>query len=194
MDESTASRVFEPFFTTKDVGKGTGLGLASVHGTVTQSGGSIRVQSRVGQGTTFFVDLPRHTAQSRQARLDGGSGTLLLVEDQSAVRRIMAEAIGRLGYDVHTAADGEEALAKLALLERVQLVLTDVVMPRMSGIELATHIAERWPGLPVLLMSGFVNDATVREVVASGRRVLAKPLELRELAAAIHEARVEPSS
>jgi signal transduction histidine kinase/CheY-like chemotaxis protein len=164
MDEDTKGRLFEPFFTTKPSGQGSGLGLAIVYGIVRQNGGHVVVRSQVGQGSRFDVYLPRTDAVVAAASRTpatvrrGLTGTLLLVEDEDAVRQLARIALERDGYRVLQAASGEEALALIAR-ERVRpdLVLTDVVMPGLDGRQLVARLREQLPGVPVLLMSGYAG-------------------------------------
>ncbi|MBX9608480.1 MAG: PAS domain S-box protein, partial [Gammaproteobacteria bacterium] len=162
MDASTREQVFDPFFTTKSVGKGTGLGLAMVYGFAKQSAGDIEVVSQPGQGSEFSLLLPACDAQEPAAApladlaadsARGGGETVLLVEDEATVRKLTRELLENDGYHVLEAADAEEALA-LALRHDFDLLLTDVVMPRMKGPELAQRLREQRPSLPVLFMSG----------------------------------------
>jgi two-component system, cell cycle sensor histidine kinase and response regulator CckA len=189
MDRETQSRIFEPFFTTKAVGKGTGLGLATVYGIVKQSGGFIWVYSEPGRGTTFKIYLPRengpislpHT-HARPITFQRGSETVLLVEDAEPVRALAKEFLTESGYSVLEACDGKEAI----LLARetktpIHLLLTDVVMPRMGGRQLAEQLARLHPAIKVLYMSGYPNDGIVRSgVLAGGVAFLQKPFT-REL-------------
>jgi CheY-like chemotaxis protein len=164
MDEDTKARLFEPFFTTKPSGQGSGLGLAIVYGIVRQNGGHVVVTSNVGQGSRFDVYLPRTDALAAPSLRTPAmirkalTGTLLLVEDEDAVRQLARTALERDGYRVFQAASGEEALA-LIERERVRpdLVLTDVVMPGLDGRQLVSRLREQLPGVPVLLMSGYAG-------------------------------------
>jgi len=170
MDAETQKRIFDPFFTTKEVGKGTGLGLSTVYGIVKQSEGSIWVYSELGTGTTFKVYLPRvdEVGESKEFAGDsrsvpGGSETILLVEDEDLLRSLAVQILEEFGYAVITAANGEEGLRICKEFEgRIDLVISDVVMPRMSGRELAEHIAVLRPETRVLFMSGYTDDAIVR--------------------------------
>ena len=184
MDEATAGRVFEPFFTTKETGKGTGLGLSTVYGIVKQSGGNIWVYSEPGKGTTFKVYLPRvedvvtegapRLADSSPAR---GTETILLVEDEEAVRTLSRRILEKHGYRVLEAGSGPAALEVLrAVTERVHMLLTDLVMPDMTGTELASRLKADHPEIRVLFMSGYTDDAVVRSgLLEPGRAFLQKP-------------------
>jgi CheY-like chemotaxis protein len=168
MDDATLDRAFEPFFTTKEQGKGTGLGLSTVHGIVSQSGGEIAMRSDPGRGTLVEVFLPRAVPERagespgrevEHARVAAGSGhVILLVEDDAMVRRLASRALASAGYEVIEASDGVEAFETFeACQDRVDLVLTDVVMPRRSGADLARALRDLRPSLPVLFMSGYPN-------------------------------------
>jgi PAS domain S-box-containing protein len=163
MSPETAARIFEPFYTTKPHGKGTGLGLATVYGIVTEAGGSINVYSEPGLGTTFRIYLPLVTAAAaaapappRQAPPDGDGRTVLVVEDEPALARVITRILTDGGYHVVTAANGAEAL-DLYEQHSCDALLTDVIMPEMSGRRLAELLHERRPDLPVLYMSGYSN-------------------------------------
>ncbi|MCC6386970.1 MAG: PAS domain S-box protein [Dehalococcoidia bacterium] len=164
------TRIFEPFFTTKGVGKGTGLGLSVVHGIVQQAGGRITVQSRPGEGTTFTVLLPgiEQAAGQAQAGSEGssqlaGTETILLAEDEESIRRLVARGLRRYGYTVLTAADGEEALSLLNERGReIDLLVTDVVMPRLDGQGLADALRREAPHVRILFSSGYTDDAILR--------------------------------
>ena len=194
MDEETRRSIFEPFFTTKEVGRGTGLGLAVAHGIVTQHGGQIDVDTELGKGSTFTVFLPRARSGSPRHLLSASrplaalsSETLLLVEDEPAVRRAVQRNLERLGYRVVTAHDGEDALKIAASLDRVDLLLSDVVMPGIDGPELAGRLREKWHDLPVLFVTGYSADRLARSgAVGPHDRVLEKPYQLDELTRTIH--------
>ena len=184
MDGETKLHIFEPFFTTKEQGKGTGLGLATVFGIVQQSGGGIRVRSEVGRGTAFEIYLPRTEPSSDgpsiaqpTASIERGSETVLLVEDEVHVRALACSILRRSGYHVLEAANGGEAfLISREFAGEIQLLLTDVVMPRMSGRVLAEELAPQRPAMKVMFMSGYTDDAIVRHgVLASGVALLQKP-------------------
>ena len=195
MDAATAERVFEPFFTTKPAGEGTGLGLSTVYGIVKQTGGSIWVYSEPGHGTTFRVYLPRvwdRTAE-REARTPppraAGEGTVLVVEDNATVRDLVAELLEQFGYTVVTAANGDEALSIAAAHEAsIDLLVTDVVMPGMSGQELAAALTASRPGLQVLFTSGYTEQAIANHgVLLPGARFLEKPFTSDQLARALSD-------
>jgi PAS domain S-box-containing protein len=194
MDRATAARVFEPFFTTKEPGKGTGLGLATVYGIVKQTGGEIWVYSEPGQGTTFKVFLPRADAEgSPSAAVDRspvlGSGTILLVEDEDLLRNLIREVLSASGYEVLEAASGPEALRLLEEYQgAIQLLLTDVVMPEMSGQVLAERLLATHPQLKVLYMSGYTDDAVVRHgVQAAEVAFIQKPFSPHQLTRKLQE-------
>jgi CheY-like chemotaxis protein len=184
MDEATKARVFEPFFTTKEMGKGTGLGLATVYGIVKQSNGFIWVYSEPGQGTSFKVYLPRVSdpieasrAGTAPSEMRRGTETIMLVEDDTGVRRVVCGVLERLGYQVLQA---ERPIAALELAETVSpppdLLLTDVIMPEMNGRELARRFEAKWPKLKVLYLSGYTDEAIVRHgVLEPGVSFLQKP-------------------
>jgi len=166
MSDHVKEHLFEPFFTTKEVGKGTGLGLATVYGIVKQSGGFIYVESAPGSGATFDVFLPPVAAESRQepgasaAPLPGGTETILVVEDELPVRRLACRVLAARGYEILAAGSGDEALRVAASYEgAIHCLVTDVVMPGMSGPELAERLRERMPDLKVLFTSGYAADA-----------------------------------
>ncbi len=183
MTAEVRQRIFEPFFTTKGVGHGTGLGLAVVHGIVTQSGGMIDVQSELGVGTTFRVYLPALEEVAMTPAPDsaieslGGTETILLVEDDESLRKIALRTLKRMGYTILQAEHGEEALAVAAKHSGpIHLLLTDVVMPRMDGRELAERLGPAFPELKVLYTSGYTDDAVVRHGVLQAQvSFIAKP-------------------
>jgi PAS domain S-box-containing protein len=183
MDAETLSHVFEPFFTTKAEGKGTGLGLSTVFGIAKQSGGHVSVYSEPGRGTTFRVYLPRIDAEAgSQAAASSappprGSETVLLVEDAEALRPMIHEILESAGYSVLESSDPQEAVLRAATHDGpLDLVLTDVVMPHMSGPDLVKLVQENRPSVKVLFMSGYTNDAIGKQgVIAPGVNVLQKP-------------------
>jgi PAS domain S-box-containing protein len=196
MRPEVRERIFEPFFTTKPVGTGTGLGLSTAFGFVTQSGGHIEVESIEGVGTTFVIFLPRVApptaldGDEAGARISSSGGeTVLVVEDEPGVRRVVRLALEKLGYKLLVAASGREAvMLGEQHHEAIDLLLTDLVMPEMSGTELAGILRARRPGLAVLLMSGYVEDDFVRHgVVTEEVAFLHKPFTIAELAAKVSE-------
>jgi CheY-like chemotaxis protein len=197
MDAATQARIFEPFFTTKEPGKGTGLGLSMVHGVVRQHGGAIQVRSVMGGGTTFEIYLPQVTSPVEPARIaettagreTPGRETILLAEDEDDVRALTREVLERQGYRVLEASDGLQALQRYeAEGDRIDLVLSDVVMPRMSGRELVDRVRAIRPDTRVLYMSGYTEDAIVRHGVRDASTVLlGKPFAPADLLAKIRE-------
>jgi CheY-like chemotaxis protein len=190
MDAEVMAHLFEPFFTTKDPGKGTGLGLATVYGIVKQSDGYISVESAPGQGTSFrlhFRPTPAGSASRAEPAPDrsmiAGTETVLVVEDQKEVRDAIRQTLERNGYSVIEAADGASALARLGAAERrVHLLITDVVMPELSGALLAERAVAIAPRLPVLFMSGYTDDAIVHHgVLNPGIDFLPKPFTPTQL-------------
>lgn len=197
MSEETLKHVFEPFFTTKKLGKGTGLGLATVYGIVNQSGGKISVSSTPGQGTTFRVYLPTGgtpytdaTSQTKVEKVVGGSETILLVEDEADLRQIAHVFLEHFGYRVLEARDGEEALRiGRNRADPIDLILTDVVMPGLSGRQLVEQILELRPGTKVVFMTGYADDMLLRhKVLEPGVALLEKPFDKIQLAKKIREA------
>jgi two-component system cell cycle sensor histidine kinase/response regulator CckA len=195
MDKETQSRIFEPFFTTKEKGKGTGLGLSTVYGIVKQSAGYVMVQSEEGRGTTFQIYLPRvegvaekHPAPAVHAAL-GGTETVLLVEDEESVRQLVRETLAAKGYRVIEAENGESGLATAAQHDgKIDLVITDVVMPGMGGRELVKQLAQTRPQTKVLYLSGYTEDAILSEgTIESGAAFLQKPFTLRNLSCKVRE-------
>jgi PAS domain S-box-containing protein len=199
MPSSVRERVFEPFFTTKEDGRGTGLGLATVYGVVKQSGGHVSFESEPGRGTTFRVHLPRTDEEpaSRRATVRpsvvGRGETVLIVEDEAAVRQFVRKTLERGGYLTLEAADGDDALR---VAERrggaIDLLLTDVVMPRMSGPELVQRLSPRWPGLTVVYMSGYAEHILAHQgVLEAGAHFIAKPVSPNALLVKLAEALAE---
>ncbi|MBA2457966.1 MAG: PAS domain S-box protein [Gemmatimonadales bacterium] len=196
MDAETQGRIFEPFFTTKEPGKGTGLGLSTVYGIVEQSGGHITVASTLGRGATFTIHLPRYegpdsalpTRRDRRS-LPGGTETLLLVEDETAVRSSARRLLERHGYAVLEARHGADALRVVDEAEReVDLVLTDLVMPEMGGHELVEHLRARRPDLKVLYMSGYTEKAITTDGVMPPRTgFVEKPFTAEQLLRRLRE-------
>jgi two-component system cell cycle sensor histidine kinase/response regulator CckA len=208
-------KIFEPFFTTKEVGKGTGLGLAMVYGIINQSGGHIHPESEVGKGTTFRIFLPRHipdaveiaATAAAEARvvanaaspaatnaaepqdLTGQSAVVLLVEDEEAVRRGGKRMLETRGYTVHEAGSGTEALEILEELQgKVDIVVSDVVMPEMDGPTLLTELRKTYPDMKFIFVSGYAEDAFARNLPADSKfGFLPKPFSLKQLAVAVRE-------
>jgi CheY-like chemotaxis protein len=190
MSRDVQARIFEPFFTTKGPGKGTGLGLATVYGIVKQSGGHIRVYSEPGAGTTFRIYFPRtdavldaRTADTGES-LPRGTETILLVEDEVEVRSLARDVLERLGYTVlESGLPTDAILIAKRHVGIIDLLLTDVVMPRMSGRTLADAVTAERPGIKILFTSGYTDDAIVRHgVLEPGIQFLEKPFTLHALA------------
>jgi len=203
MDPETRARIFEPFFTTKEQDVGTGLGLSTAYGIIKQSGGHIDVDTAIGKGTTFRIYLPRSrrgpgaaSPQEAVPEVRGGSETILVVEDEEVVRGLARRALERYGYRVLVAADGEQAL-RLARQHpgRIHLLLADVVMPRISGPELAARLADFRPGIRVLFMSGHaVLTGGQQEWLPTSAPLLGKPFTARALAGKVREVLDLPSA
>jgi PAS domain S-box-containing protein len=197
MSKEIQSKIFDPFFTTKPVGQGTGLGLATVYGIVKQTGGFITVDSEVGRGTAFNIYLPRHKAESAAApepalpsqRDVTGQDTILLVEDEEAVRSFAARALRMRGYHVLEAGGGEEALEIVRNAQApIHLLITDVVMPNMDGPTLVRHVRGLKPEMAIIFMSGYAEEAFRRnDEKAEDLHFLPKPFGLKQLAAKVKE-------
>ncbi len=197
MDRATMRRIFEPFFTTKELGKGTGLGLATVFGIVRQSGGVVLVDSELGVGTTFRVYFPRAEGELRRPGVSDvpprqsllGTETVLVVEDEDAIRALVVTILGKHGYHVLDARSGGDALLLCEQHEgTIDLLLTDVVMPRMSGRQLAERLRALRPGMSTLYMSGYTNDAVVRHgVMKNTIDFIQKPLTPAALSRKVRE-------
>jgi two-component system, cell cycle sensor histidine kinase and response regulator CckA len=192
---SDLPKIFEPFFTTKEVGKGTGLGLSTVYGIVKQSGGFIFADSELGRGTSFVIYLPVfHGEKIVEAAPDKdkpapalwGSGSILVVEDEDMVRSVAERALARQGYQVRTAANGDEALELLEQVEKegggFDLLISDVMMPVMDGPTMAGHARERFPGLPILFMSGYAEEQLRKSISLENISFLPKPFTVQQLA------------
>jgi signal transduction histidine kinase/CheY-like chemotaxis protein len=192
MDQETKTHIFEPFFTTKEVGKGTGLGLATVYGIVKQSGGFIWVESALGKGTTFEIYLPlasgpasKAEAEAKQAALRRGSETILVVEDEAGVRELAGQFLKAQGYTVLEAKDGIEALEIAARHEAtIHVILTDMIMPRMSGTELVKRLKAIRPDMKAAYMTGYAEYATSGNETSSNQQssILQKPFSSTSLA------------
>jgi CheY-like chemotaxis protein len=195
MDAATLARIWEPFFTTKGPEKGTGLGLATVYGIIKQSGGHVDAYSEVDVGSTFKIYLPcaegpvSHTAAEAATGAPGGTETILLVEDEDAVRDLTNRVLGSRGYQVLVARDGAEAVELASRHEDViHLLITDVIMPGMSGREVARALTQARPDIRVLYVSGYTDDAVVRHGILEERTpFLQKPYGLDVLARKVRE-------
>jgi CheY-like chemotaxis protein len=190
------SHIFEPFFTTKPIGKGTGVGLATCHAIARRAGGDIQVLSEAGRGSIFTIRLPR-AAQAEHpgapalrpshASTLSGSESILVVEDDPAVRMAAVLTLEKHGYRVVQAHNGDEALRLVDRDSSIALVLTDVVMPQLSGPELAAHLAKTHPALRVLFMSGYAEDSMLRRENFPHAAILSKPFLPRDLAAKVRQ-------
>ena len=195
MSKEIQSKIFDPFFTTKPVGQGTGLGLATVYGIVKQSGGFIDVRSDVGKGTSFYIYLPRHAGETAAPAIEAaapardvtGQDTILLVEDEEAVRSFAARALRMRGYDVLEASGGDEALEIVQSGAEIHLIVTDVVMPNMDGPTMVKHVKKLKPDLPVIFMSGYAEEAFRRDEGSGDIHFLPKPFGLKQLAAKVKD-------
>ena len=195
MPPGVLARVFEPFFTTKPIGQGTGLGLSMIYGFAKQSGGHVRIHSQVGQGTEVSLYVPRHPdAAAVQAageapaacRLQGEGETLLVVEDDPAVRSIVLDELNELGYTTLEAMDGPTALPILQSAQKIDLLISDVGLPGLNGRQIAEIARQHRPGLPVLFMTGYAQSAAARsEFLAPGMEMISKPFSMDEMAAKI---------
>jgi CheY-like chemotaxis protein len=198
MSPETLARALEPFYTTKGVGQGTGLGLSMVYGIVRQSGGLLRLDSAPGAGTTVSVCLPRVdapvTAAQPELPVSRGRGeTVLIVEDEAVLRSLAGRILEAAGYRVLHAPNGAAAIGFLESHRgEVDLVLSDVVMPRLTGHELAAAVRQRWPRLPMLLMSGHVGVIRNQDSTAEGFPIISKPFTPHGLAAAVHQRLHQP--
>jgi PAS domain S-box-containing protein len=196
MDPDIQKHIFEPFFTTKEIGKGTGLGLATAYGIVKQSGGFIWVYSEVGVGTVFKIYFPRVMEQNELPAIIQhepeqlkGTETILVAEDEVALRTLICETLGRFGYKVLLAADGEEAVRfSEQFSEPIHLLIADVVMPRMSGRELAEHVTAARPKIEVLYISGYTDDAIIHHgAIGPNMAFLQKPFTPAALARKVRQ-------
>jgi PAS domain S-box-containing protein len=194
MDRDTREHIFEPFFTTKDVGKGTGLGLATAYGIVHQAGGHVWLYSEPGLGSAFKLYFPRVDAALEQTQVAPdspaiGVGTALVVEDDPAVRDMTTHLLQRAGFEVLAVPDGAEALAAAHRAERIDVLVTDVVMPKLSGIDLAEQMMEIYPQMGVVLLSGYTAETLdLERVTAGGATFVSKPASSNQLIQAVHHA------
>ncbi len=195
MDKETQSRIFEPFFTTKEKGKGTGLGLSTVYGIVKQSGGYVMVHSEVDHGSAFQIYLPQVEGAAEKQTVatpdaaSGGNETVLLVEDEESVRQLVRDTLAARGYRVLEAESGEAGLAKAEQhAGKIDMVITDVVMPGMTGREMVNQLAQARPGVKVLYLSGYTEDAILSDgSIESGTAFLQKPFSLQNLSKKVRE-------
>jgi CheY-like chemotaxis protein len=203
MDRETQARIFEPFFTTKEKGKGTGLGLSTVYGIIKQSGGYVFVQSELGRGTTFTIYFPRVNepcdslgAAPVSLTAAGGSETILLVEDEESVRQLVRETLAACGYRILEANNGNAALALVAgRSDTIHLVITDVVMPGLSGHELVEQLLRARPGIKVLYFSGYAEDAFPTALSSTPQSAfLQKPFTLQSLSRKVREVLGPPAN
>jgi CheY-like chemotaxis protein len=193
MDEKTKELIFEPFFTTKERGKGTGLGLSTVYGIVKQSGGHIRCDTQIGEGTTFEVFIPTieetdedetGEPESTRGKAIKGAETLMVVEDEKDLREVITHILKNLGYNVFEAENGVQAykMTRSMKKEKIDLLITDVVMPGMNGKELSLKLAEKFPGIKVIFITGYDENKIVdRDELKEGQFFLSKPFTPRIL-------------
>jgi CheY-like chemotaxis protein len=198
MQEQVVRRAFDPFYTTKGLGKGTGLGLSQVYGFVKQSGGHVALYSEIDHGTTVKIYLPRYdgaimagttTAASDETPNAAGDEIVLVVEDESAVRHVSVDALRDLGYAVVQASDGKQALEVLRIQPRVDILFTDIVMPEMTGRELAEKALILRPNLQVIYTTGYTRNSIIHNgILDPGIAFLAKPFTIAQLAQKMKEA------
>ena len=202
MPPSVIARVFEPFFTTKPIGQGTGLGLSMVYGFVKQAGGHIRIHSELDHGTTVSLFLPRDTSDGETALPVADSPptnhahtgeSILVVEDEESVRAVIVTVLQDLGYRYIEAGDAQAALAVIDTPTHIDLLVSDVGLPGMNGRQLAEIATTRRPGLKVLFVTGYAEQATVRNgFLTPGMQMITKPFVIEELAARVRAILAEP--
>jgi CheY-like chemotaxis protein len=185
ISEEIRSRIFEPFFTTKEIGKGTGLGLSTVYGIVKQSGGNIWFYSELGKGTNFNIYLPAVV----ETKMPGGNETVLIVDDEESVRSLAVRVLSRLGYKVMEATNGREACLLCEKMDgKFDLIVTDVLMPIMGGIEMAKKLNEKWTDIKILYMSGYSANTIIHEgILDPGFSFLQKPFVQNTIAQKVRE-------
>ena len=196
IEPTDMDRIFDPYFTTKEFGKGTGMGLALVHGIVKSHGGSILMESKLGEGTTiniFFPSIPRKTIESTEpseAPLPGGNERILFIDDEAPMVRLGQRWLERLGYDVEVESDSVEALALIrAEPYGFDLVITDMAMPNMTGDKLSEHILDIRPDIPIILCTGFSDRIDEEKAKNMGiREFLIKPVSIKQLAETVRAA------
>jgi CheY-like chemotaxis protein len=195
MDKDTLSRAIDPFFTTKPVGKGTGLGLAQVYGSARQSGGTVRIESHPGRGTTVKVYFPSTDLPVQPSGQDGSArgivpqrdGRVLLIDDDEDLRSIVSCALEALGYQVTAVGDGRTGLDELRSC-RPDVLVVDFAMPGLNGADVAKQARELCPGLPVVIASGYADTGAIERAIGKGAKLLRKPFGIDELLEAVAEA------
>nr|HPM78773.1 response regulator [bacterium] len=197
IDEAVLQHIFEPFFTTKETGKGTGLGLSLVYGIVRQHKGWIEVESQAKKGTSFHVYLPafqgqtaeQDTQKAAKEDMPGGAETILLVDDESIVRNLGKTILTRKGYTILVAENGEEALHLFQeKKDAIDLIILDITMPKMSGLEVLQRIQTMAPGFPVLMSSGYVEQGQIEQMLEMGARgFIGKPYSIMEMTRTVRQ-------
>ena len=194
MDEATRDRIFEPFYTTKPPGVGTGLGLSMVYGAMVQHGGSVDVQSELGHGTTFRLRFPRSSARDlsppsepHKPSTPAHDCLVYLIEDEASVRSVIVRQLSQAGFPVRAFEDGVSFIHQIAQLEKPGVVLTDAIMPQVSGYDVMGAVKQRWSQVPTIVISGYSEDDKLRQAISAGAHFLGKPFASSQLLEALHK-------